>query len=179
MLPTLTNSCVASWTLFGIRINPIGSFWIVVALFDPFFDQVASDWIMPIFGTCKTKFMPTSTRDGFGLHMRHFHGISAIWSGAPSHQSITLKNEKIDFFIFSFFFQIGKTDISSYQNLTWTKLLVIKCWYLSLILESLTNLMTVWSSTRMSQLEEGHSIDWLAPSSMILVARYSVQHEVQ
>ena len=62
--------------------------------------------------------------------------------------------------------------------LHWTKLLVIKCWYLSFTLGSVIRVMTVWSSTTMLQ-APGHSIIWLAPSSTIFVVRYSVQHWVQ
>ena len=59
-----------------------------------------------------------------------------------------------------------------------TKLLVMRCWYFSFTLGSVISDITVWSLTTILQLP-GHSIIWLAPSSMILVVRYSVQQEVQ
>ena len=62
---------------------------------------------------------------------------------------------------------------------TWTKLLVMRCWYFNFVLESLTRRITVWSSTRMLQLNSGHSILWLAPSSMILADKYWVQQVEQ
>ena len=43
------------------------------------------------------------------------------------------------------------------RRLHWTKLLVMSCWYFNLILPSLTSFMTVWSSTKMSQVDPGHS----------------------
>ena len=59
-----------------------------------------------------------------------------------------------------------------------TKLLVMRCWYFSFTLGSVISDITVWSLTTILQLP-GHSIIWLAPSSIILVVRYSVQQEVQ
>ena len=55
----------------------------------------------------------------------------------------------------------------------------MRCWYFNFVLESLTRRITVWSSTRMLQLNSGHSILWLAPSSMILADKYWVQQVEQ
>ena len=55
----------------------------------------------------------------------------------------------------------------------------MRCWYLSLVLGSSMSFMTVRSSTSIWHLKLGHPIISLAPSSMILVVRYSHQQLLQ
>lgn len=62
---------------------------------------------------------------------------------------------------------------------TSTKLFVMRCWYLSRTFESFTSLITVASSTKISQPWAAHAIVCPTPSSIILVVRYPPQHWVQ
>lgn len=72
-----------------------------------------------------------------------------------------------------------KGNKKTFFSLTSTKLLVIKCWYLSLTRESVTNFITVTSSTMISHPWAAQDIDWPRPSSMIFVVKYSPQQFVQ
>ena len=80
-----TYGCTTCRTLFGIGRNPIWCFWIIVAFFDPFFNQMATNWIMPILWTSKTKRMATYTLHWLGFNVRRSNGIRTIGSWAPSH----------------------------------------------------------------------------------------------
>lgn len=70
-------------------------------------------------------------------------------------------------------------DLGRLTVLTSTKLLVMRCWYLSLTLASVMRRMTVWSSTKIEHRWAAHDIVCPMPSSMIFVVRYSVQQLVQ
>jgi len=49
------NDRTTRWTLFGIGRDPVGRLGVIVALFDPLFDQVATHWVVPILTAGKTE----------------------------------------------------------------------------------------------------------------------------
>lgn len=125
---------------------------------------------MPVLRALEAEDVAALALDGLGLNHPHLGSVVAVWCRAPAHQTVALRDVGL-----GSVFQ----DCCTFILLTSTKLLVMRCWYLSFTLASLRRLMTVMSSTRILHWDPGHSMDWLSPSSMILVVRYSVQQVVQ
>lgn len=107
-----------------------------------------------------------------GRHSLYCTFMTLLQSGEGHHRKSLLhwtkkKKEKDD--LNSIFHRNGSS--SRTFIFTSTKLLVIRCWYLRRTFESLTSLMTVTSSTRISQPCAAQAIVWPTPSSIILVVR--------
>lgn len=133
---------------------------------------------MPILTTRKAEDMCTFTLDWPTFLVLYFNNIIAVWGWTPSQKPVALQNKQ----------EINDKPASKSWHdsilklLIWctsTKLLVMRCWYLRRTLESFTSLMTVTSSTKISQPCAAQAIVCPTPSSIILVVRYPPQHWVQ
>ena len=55
---------------------------------------MTSDRVMPIFRAREAKGVTAKALDRAGLHIRDLDGVRTIGSGAPPHQTVTLKLKK-------------------------------------------------------------------------------------
>lgn len=167
------NGSTYIWDLQYLRVggNPVGCFRIIITLFYPLLQDITLYWVMPVFPTGEAKYMSTFAVDWPAFLVLHLYDIVTIWRRAPSQKSVALNKEKKrkGWFKLSIFHRNGSS--SRTFIFTSTKLLVIRCWYLRRTFESLTSLMTVTSSTRISQPWAAQAIVWPTPSSIILVVR--------
>lgn len=88
------NDGATSRTLFGVGRNPVGRLRIIVALLDPFLDQMTTYRIVPVLRTGETERMAAITLDRSGLNMRDFDSVGTIGRRAPPHQTVAL-NEAV------------------------------------------------------------------------------------
>lgn len=77
--------------LLRVRSYPVGSLRIIVTLFDPFFQKVTFDWIVPVFPAREAKRVRTLTRHRPTLDVLHLYRIVTVWRRTPSKQSIALE----------------------------------------------------------------------------------------
>lgn len=74
----LLNSNVATWTFFCICRDPIRCFRIIIALLNPFPQEVTLDRIVPVFTTRETERVATFTCDRMTFNILHFDSIIAV-----------------------------------------------------------------------------------------------------
>ena len=77
-------------TLLSVGGDPVTGLAVVIALLDPFLDEVTSDGIVPVLGTVETEHIVAPTLDRLGLHVLHLDSVVAVWAGTPAEQSVAL-----------------------------------------------------------------------------------------
>ena len=68
----------------GIGGNPVGSFGIIVTLFDPFTEKGAANRLVPIVTASKAERVPTTTSYRTRFYMLYSNNTAAIRTWAPS-----------------------------------------------------------------------------------------------
>ena len=59
----------ALWTLLGVGGDPVARLAVVVALLDPFLDEVTPDWVVPVLATTEAEGVATPALHWTCLHV--------------------------------------------------------------------------------------------------------------
>ena len=105
----LFNDGATFGTLLGVGGDPVARLAVVIALLDPFLDQMTSDRVMPVLTAVEAEAVVTPTLDRLGVHMLrqendyletdidinpvshlNLDSIAAVRTGAPLEQSVAL-----------------------------------------------------------------------------------------
>ena len=65
----LLNGGAALGALLGVSGDPVARLAVVIALLDPFLDQVTPDWVMPVFTAVEAEAVTAPALDRIGVHM--------------------------------------------------------------------------------------------------------------
>ena len=65
----LLNGGAALGALLGVSGDPVARLAVVIALLDPFLDQVTPDWVMPVFTAVEAEAVTAPALDRLGVHM--------------------------------------------------------------------------------------------------------------
>ena len=103
----LFNDGATFGTLLGVGGDPVARLAVVIALLDPFLDQMTLDRVMPVLTAVEAEAVVTPTLDRLGVHMLRqendyletdinpdphldLDSITAMRTGAPLEQSVAL-----------------------------------------------------------------------------------------
>lgn len=68
----------------GIGSNPVGSFGVIVTLFDPFAEESAANGFVPVIATSKAKRVSATTRHWTRFYVLDSNNTATIRTWAPS-----------------------------------------------------------------------------------------------
>lgn len=85
---------LALWAVLCICVQPIGRLAVIVALLQPFLQEIAADGIVPGMGTKEAERVAAVAGDRARLCMRHFDDTAAVRSRAPLQQRVALKRKQ-------------------------------------------------------------------------------------
>lgn len=153
----------------------------VVVVFLPILHQITWYGIVWLVAAIEAKVVATLTRAilSIGQQMIGSYGqVTARW-WAPTKRMSMLFTKKWKKNHINILRTQTKLQSLVVIVLTSTKLLVIKCWYFCRMVSSVTNCMTVTSSTAMPHLGAGQQIECAWPSSDIFIDKYWRQQSLQ